>query len=143
MKSQLQIKGLKTWTTLDGGGYQFNLYRDGKKVAFVHEAGEGGCLRVDWFDPVAEKDIQDYVKTLPDLKMEDMDIVVKMSVDIFLDDLVAEYEWQKKLAKHRKGAVLFRFLTDPAQSFRALKTPDVAKAVEYLDKKYPNQYVLV
>ena len=44
MKEQLAIKGLKTWTTYDGGGYQFNLYRNNKKVAFVHEAGVGGEL---------------------------------------------------------------------------------------------------
>jgi hypothetical protein len=141
MKNELQIKGLKTWSTYDGGGYQYNLYRNKKKVAFVHNQGDGGCLQVEWFDPQVKEEIKGFVVTLPDWQAEGYS--GKMTLDIFLEELVSDYEYQKVLAKHRKKGVLFRFLTDPVESFRTLKTLDVAKAVEYLDKNYPNKYVLV
>lgn len=143
MKSQLQIKGLKTWSTNDGGGYQYNLYKDNKKIAFVHNDGNGGCLQIEWFDDNAKQEIFNHVSTLPDWKIEEHNISGKMTIDLFLAEFLSDYEWQKKLAKHRKNGILFRFLTDSINSFRILKTLDVAKAVEYLDKKYPNKYVLV
>ena len=143
MKEQLTIKGLKNWQTRDGGGYQFNLYRRGKKIAFVHEDGNGGPLQIDWFDKQSEQDIKAYAKTLPKIQMEDMDLALSVTVDIFLDDLVSEYEWEKKLNRHRKQGVLFRFLTDPEKSFRVIKTRNTEKAKEVLNRKYPNQFVLV
>jgi hypothetical protein len=41
-------KGLKTWDTHDGGGYQFNLYYAGKKVAQVTNEGNGGDTQINW-----------------------------------------------------------------------------------------------
>ena len=43
---KFEIKGLKTWHTNDGGGYQFNLYIDGKKALWVHNDGNGGCTNI-------------------------------------------------------------------------------------------------
>jgi len=148
MKEQLAIKGLKTWTTYDGGGYQFNLYRNNKKVAFVHEAGVGGCLDIDWSDVQAKADIEAYVKTLPKIEMKDRPegcepVVLDASVDLFMEELVTAYEWEKKLSRYRKQNTLFRLLNDPEYSFRPLKTLDLTKAKEFLDKKYPNQYTFV
>ena len=80
---------------------------------------------MDWFDPKAKEDIQAYVKTLPKIQMKDMDLEISITVDIFLDDLVSEYEWERKLNRYRKQGILFRFLTDPEKSFRVLKTPDL------------------
>lgn len=143
MKEQLTIKGLKTWETYEGGGYQFNLYRNNKKVAFVHEAGVGGCLDIDWSDEQTKADIEAYVKTLPQIKMEDMDLSLNVTVDIFLDDLFSEFQWEKKLSRYRKQGTLFRFLNDPEKSFRVVKNRDQEKVKEVLDRKYPNQYVFV
>jgi hypothetical protein len=141
MKSQFQIKGLKTWATRDGGGYQYNLYRDNKKVAFIHEEGNGGPLKTEWFDKKTEAELNTYVKSLGQVQCGDF--AVDMDIAIWLEELLNDAEFQKKLSKYRKQGTLFRFLTDPVDSFRTMKTLDVAKAVEYLDKKYPNQYVLV
>lgn len=141
MKTNLKIKGLKTWATEDGGGYQFNLYLNTKKVAWVHNAGDGGEMQIDWFDKNAEKAITDYVKALP--PYESCGFQHQQTVGILMDDLVTEYEWEKKLARYRKKGILFRFLSDPKDSFRTLQTLDMAKAKEYLDSKHPNNYVLI
>ncbi len=65
------------------------------------------------------------------------------SVDLFMEELVTAYEWEKKLSRYRKQNTLFRLLNDPDYSFRPLKTLDLTKAKEFLDKKYPNQYTFV
>jgi hypothetical protein len=139
MTMNLTIKSLRTWATDDGGGYQFNLCKDGKKIAYVHNAGDGGMLQILWDS--CEDEVTEYAKSLPPVTVGDKSF--GMSVDILMDDLVTEYEWQKKLARYRKGATLFRLLSDPVDSFRTLKTLDASKAKEYLEKTYPNNYVMV
>lgn len=137
----LTIKSFKTWSTNDGGGYQFNLYKDGKKIAFVHNDGNGGEIQIDWLDEGAKKSIIEYVKSLS--KIELGDVTIDSTVGILMDDLVNKHEWEKKLARHRKQGILFRLLSDPKESFRTIKTLDMDRAKAYLDKTYPNSYILV
>ena len=160
--SNFTIKGLKTWATYDGGGYQFNLYLDGKKFAWVHNDGNGGMISVECFDTTAPKVeingwfdkenniqhkfmatpnyamLQNYVKTLPQWEgilgeMMDMD------VELWVEKLLQDYEWEKKLVKAKKKGTTFRLNTDNLNEFRAISTLDVAKAIQYLDKKFGNQ----
>ncbi len=44
------LKGLKTWNTNDGGGYQFTLTHKGKPVAEVTNDGHGGPVDVQWMN---------------------------------------------------------------------------------------------
>ena len=42
------IKGLKTWRSRDGGGYQYTLTHNGKAVATVTNDGNGGPTDIEW-----------------------------------------------------------------------------------------------
>ena len=42
------IKGLKTWTSRDGGGYQYTLLHNGKAAATVTNEGNGGPTDIHW-----------------------------------------------------------------------------------------------
>jgi len=42
------LKGLKTWSSSEGGGYQFALTHHGKAVAWVTEHGMGGPIDIEW-----------------------------------------------------------------------------------------------
>ena len=42
------LKGLKTWRTPDGGGWQYTLLHLGSPVALVSDDGHGGAVRVEW-----------------------------------------------------------------------------------------------
>ena len=141
MKDQLTIKGLKTWSTHDGGGYQFNLYLDGKKIAFVHNDGNGGATEIGWSSKSAEAMVNEYVKTLPNWVSGDYS--GEMTVDIFLEELLRDYEQETWLAKQRKKGTLYRLVSDSAETFRILATFDLVKAKEYLERKYPQGYVLL
>jgi hypothetical protein len=142
----LTIKGLKTWATHDGGGYQFNLYEDGKKVLFVHNDGNGGCLDLEPLDGGEFlKRLNAYCDEQPPevLTYEGLpSMTIEMTAEIFLEDLLNDYEKAKQIAKAKKKGVVFT-LNGNTKEFYTLSILDMAKAIDYLDKKYPNQYALL
>ena len=44
------VKKVKTFRGMEGEGYNADLYRDGKKIAFVIDEGCGGETRFEWLD---------------------------------------------------------------------------------------------
>lgn len=159
--SNFTIKGFKTWSTHDGGGYQFTLYLDGKKFAFVHNDGNGGDVDVDCFDTKEPKVdcistwddktifkatpnyalLHNYVRSLPKIKHGDEEYT--MTMGIWIDEIVSQYEMSKRLEKAKKKGITFKLLTDGNDGFRALNTLDMVKAKAYLDAKFPNAYQFI
>ncbi len=64
------VKGLKTWQTDDGGGYQGDLLYKGKKVAYFHQGGYGGEIEVRYENKEAEKAVTAYCETQDKIKSE-------------------------------------------------------------------------
>jgi len=144
MKKELfTIKGLKTWSTYDGGGYQFTLYYDGKKFANVQNDGNGGWVEVNCDKEEDQKRFDSFIDGLPKWKSSIDGSDMNMTADIFMDELVNEYEMTKKLAKAKKKGVTFRLLTDGKNMFRTLNVLDLTKAKAYLDQHFPNNYTLI
>jgi hypothetical protein len=48
LAASFYLKGLKTWESSEGGGFQFTLTHHGKAVARVTEHGMGGPIDVEW-----------------------------------------------------------------------------------------------
>lgn len=46
--SKFSVKGVKTFIGREGYGVNANLYYNNKKVAFLLDSGNGGCLDIDW-----------------------------------------------------------------------------------------------
>jgi hypothetical protein len=142
----LSIKGLKTWASREGGGYQFNLYEDGKKVLFVHNDGNGGCLDLEPLDGGDFlKRLNAHCASLPArvLKYDGLpEMTIEVSSETFLEDLLSDYEQAKQIAKAKKKGVVFT-LNGNTKEFYTLTISDMAQAIAYLDKKYPNQYALL
>ena len=138
-----EIKAFKHWQTEDGGGYQFNLYHNKKKFAFVHNDGNGGMIDIRFADSdTSWKESQfktiwdDYVKSLGQWKSSFGAIngteYFDYDTDTAIGKLVEEYE----MAKHRKKGILFRLVNDSEHSFRTIKTQDADLAVNELDKMF-------
>jgi hypothetical protein len=143
-----QIKGFKTWNTDDGGGYQFNLYLDKKKFAYVHNDGNGGCIdmkfydlkfmggQYSWDESPSATIWGKYVKSLGQWKSSFGEINgtewFDHDTDTAIGILVQEYE----MAKHRKKGILFRLVNDSESTFRTIKTQDADLAVSHLDKMF-------
>jgi hypothetical protein len=144
MKKELfTIKNFKTWNTYDGGGYQFTLYYDGKKFAQVHNDGNGGWVNVDCFEKENQIRFDTFIDNLPKWKSSIDGSDMNMTSDIFMDELVNEFEMAKKLAKAKKKGTTFRLLTDVKNMFRTLNVLDLTQARAYLDQHFPNNYVLI
>ena len=144
MEKQLfTIKNFKTWSTHDGGGYQFTLYYDGKKFASVHNDGNGGWVNVDCENKEDQNRFDNYISNLPKWKSSIDGSDMDMTSDIFMDELVNEYELAKKLAKAKKKGTTFRLTSDKGNMFRTLNVLDLTKAKEYLDLVCPEGYILL
>jgi hypothetical protein len=137
----LTIKNFKSWSTDDGGGYQFTLYDDKTKIAFVHNAGCGGCIDMTYVHPSYETLLNYHVASLPPITYEEDKF--DCTIDLLMEELVSAYEVAKRMSKAAKKGILFRLNTDSKFSFRSLNTLDLDKAKTYLDKKFPQQYQLV
>jgi hypothetical protein len=142
--NNFQIKAFKQWQTMDGGGYQFNLYLDNKKFAWVHNDGNGGMIDMDFTDPKNQAIWNDFVKSLGQWKTkfgaingtEWFDHDSETAIGI----LVEEYE----MSKNRKKGILFKLMTDGEGTFRIIKTHDMDLATNQLDKTYgKGKYELV
>lgn len=142
----LQIKGLKTWVSRDGGGYQFTLYEAGKKVLFVHNDGNGGCLDLDSLDNGDFlKRLHAHCESLPPRSLDYMGLeneTLPVDIEIFLEELLNDHEQAKQIAKAKKKGVVFT-LNGNQKEFYTLNILDTAKAIAYLDKHHPNQYTLL
>ena len=140
-----EIKGFKHWATDDGGGYQFNLYHDKKKFAWVHNDGNGGMIEMRCTSDANEAIWDAYVKSLGQWKSSFG--VTSNGTEWFDHDtdtaigiLVEEYE----MSKYRKKGILFRLLTDGEGTFRTIKTHDMDLATNQLDKTFgKGKYELV
>jgi hypothetical protein len=142
----LQIKGLKTWATHDGGGYQFNLYEAGKKVLFVHNDGNGGCIDLEPLDSGEFlQRLNAHCESLPPRSMDYAGLpntTIPIDAEIFLEELLTKYEQEKQIAKAKKKGIVFA-LHGKEKQFYTLATLDMAKAIAYLEKNHPNQYALL
>ena len=135
-----QIKNFKSWSSHDGGGYQFTLYVDGKKFAFVTNDGWGGPIDVKC---IFASQLDSLVKYVSQFKVEYQGQTYDKTLDIFMDELVNEYEMNKKLQRAKKKGITFRLLTDSKEVFRTLNVLDMERAKAYLDSKFPNNYQFI
>jgi hypothetical protein len=127
---KFDIKGFKTWSTHDGGGYQFNLYLDGKKFAFVHNDGNGGMIDIEFDHPKNEDIWDEYVASFG--QWDCLGSMIDHDTDIVVDKLVNEYE----MGKRRKKGILFRLVKDGESTYRTINTLDIDIAKTQLAKQF-------
>lgn len=143
-----EIKGFKSWQTDDGGGYQFNLYLDGKKFAWVHNDGNGGCIdmkfydlkymggQYGWDESPSAIIWGKHVKSLGKWKSKFGEINGTEWFDHDTDTAISELVNQYELNKYRKKGILFRLSTDSEDAIRTIKTQDKDLAVRSLNKMF-------
>jgi len=139
-------KGLKTWDTMDGGGYQFNLYFQNAKVAQVTQGGRGGDTNLCWdFSAKGAR-----AKKVEAAKAKLSEIAAATDPVPFNDStLDVDEEWLMEalmegspLATKCKKFVVFQGAQDEAGSYRTLKCAYDDGAKAFLAKKYPDAAIL-
>ena len=148
---KFQVKGVKTFTGREGYGINANLYYENKKVAFLLDSGNGGCLDIDWnwgskddkpYVPAIVKEAKLYleslVNTLPKKSMwGEYDFDDEGIMNALVDDYLAKQDFKKCLNK-------VSVLTDKNQigSYKA-KASDLDKTFNFKEGKMTfREYVL-
>ena len=115
---KLELKNIKhtEWASEETHCYQASLYVDGKPVANVSNAGQGGC-DYEYDHPKCKADyratmkaVHDYFKSLP--KTDASDIFpegMKQCLEFWCADQVNNFLVSRELKKKLKSHVLFQF----------------------------------
>lgn len=131
------VNKLRSYRGTEGWGFNADLMKDGHKIAFVIDSAEGGMYSFEWVDRKHEKEMQEYVKTLPEV---DTPIYgkLKYDIDLFVAKLVDDFETEKKLKKACRKGTLYRLKEDPPDRWRALGNKFDENVKAYLIEKYGN-----
>jgi hypothetical protein len=103
--SNYTVKGVKNFIGREGHGFNATLYRDGKKIAFVSDMADGGCLRFDWEDRSEAAPFEAYAATQPPLQTHGM--VIPCDGDLYASRLVENLSIEKKLKAGLKKKTYF------------------------------------
>jgi hypothetical protein len=159
------IKNLKTWNTHDGGGYSCTLYCDGEKIALVLNEGIGGETQITtldvnspkveidgYYDEENDKQFRHWVtpnyakldafcKTLP--KWDCLNKMVHMEPSLYIEELISETQYQKKLTNAKKKGIVFKLKDYDKYTFGVLNTNSVVMAIKYLETIHKDQYQII
>jgi hypothetical protein len=165
---EYEVKGIKTFRGMEGGGYNATLYRSGKRVAAVIDDASGGPLMVDWADwkkpriavktskyggkykatvqmTPEEKALHDYASSLPPLKSsivsdEEPDgIVMEMDSELFIEELVNQALLLRDLQKLTRGKLAFEV---DGKVYTMATRGNEAGAREHLKRRHPSAKLL-
>jgi len=159
------VGNIKTFKGMEGAGFNAVLYRDGKKVAFVIDSGNGGECDFQWKDLESpkvdinitiddgkphtfkgtpeEKILYEYLETLPREPSEYFPEGHKTDPDIFVEKLLNKFESERWLKRSLRKKYLFqigdKIGSEEYQTFK--KQPNITREwVEtYIKKTYPNK----
>jgi len=113
------VKGVKSFQGREGLGFNCNLYRGKKKVAFCYDDASGGEVRIDWLEgrnSQESKLLERHVDSLPKVNSQ-FDGVGLLTIDDgwFVSDLVAKWEAESDIRKLRKQCSTKTFFRTPTQ----------------------------
>lgn len=142
---EYSVKNVVSFVGMDGYGFNANLYRGKKKVAFCVDDGNGGEVNIHWEDGYngeESKLLTEFVKTIPPVPC-DIEGVESIAVDVsfFVSCLIDVYENQKlikKLKKQCETKTLFRIPNQRSGEYfvKTLQySPNIAQIIR---SRYPD-----
>jgi hypothetical protein len=146
-----QIKGLKTFNGMEGGGYECSIYRGKLKIGTAMNDANGGC---DFFhfinkeeEPAFEKAVSAWYETSQS-KTEwenwckensmSLDVRVQHKMESWVSETMSGLEEQKRLKRLSKTKTLFRLKGDEDGVWRTFNQVG-QKVIDHAIKKYGDQ----
>jgi len=141
------IKGLKSFQGMEGDGFNATLLKDGRKICFVIDEGNGGCLHYEGISDADLKMLKEYVEVQ---RMEKSDVKGEygssdrelFGLDWMVTDMVDAWEFEAKMRRLTKKKTVFTTPDCGPGEARSLKAPFDAKIKEKILKRYPNAVIL-
>lgn len=146
-----QIKGLKTFNGMDGGGYECNIYRDKAKVGTAMNEGSGGCdffhftsreqeaafeeAAAKWYETSRSKtDWENWSKE----HSLSPDVSNQHKMESWVSETMSSMEEQKRLKRISKGKTLFRLKGDEDGVWRTIGQVG-QRVVDHIVKEHGEQ----
>lgn len=135
-KEDFQVKNLKQIQGNDGYVFSCTIYIKGKIAFTVFNDGNGAPNQYNVIDKKlyaeTEKLITEYSPVFY------MGLSMDYTMDLFVDDLLDEYEHKKLLKKWCKTKTVFRLPNDEIGAYRTISKMFTEEIKNYLKKKYPD-----
>ena len=107
------VSGIKSFIGREGHGFNAYLHHDGRKIAFVTDHANGGCLSFDWLAKDRDvamadaKALEAHCKTLPQIDcgpliVNGCDVMLDADRDTFVTDLVSAVEVRRAMTASLK-----------------------------------------
>lgn len=147
------VRKVKSFEGMEGLGFNAELVRDGKPVAFVIDEGNGGCFNFRWYDHSAtmvEVPWVDYkgnpvvIRCTPEeaalheairgktWESEFSEGSKQMDLDMFVGGLVDEHENDKRFRRLAKTKTLYRVAGQADGVWNVLKAPFSKRIRDYI-----------
>jgi len=160
------VRKVKSFRGNEGLGFNAELCRDGKPVAYVMDDAGGGMYRWEWYDREAprtkvsvgglcggehernatpeEARLLAHVRTLPKEESEwDKGMSYPVNDEIFVGGLVDDYENDRRLRRVCKTKVLFRLEGDKEGEYRTVKAAYDERTKAWMKATYGDAVVEV
>ena len=136
------VKKVKSFTGREGLGFNADLYRGKKKIAFAYDDASGGDVRIDWIEKGEAKLLEDHVAKLPKVN-SGFEGIAPLKVDMgwFVTHCVSRFEQQadiRKMIKKCKTHTLFKHKESKNNSYMSISVPLNDKMRDGLRKQYGN-----
>lgn len=147
--STYTVGQIKSFQGREGYGFNANLYRDGKKVAFVYDDASGGMFHYDWLAKdraqatAEEAAFAAAAKAQPQIDLgpevvNGAGVMLDCDPDTYMARLVDEAETTKKVRSLLKRRVLIAV----GGVIRQSKTAPTPALIAAFAKKYPEGIIL-
>jgi hypothetical protein len=143
---KVELKNIKVcrFASQETECFEASIYIDGKKVGSVDNDGRGGTNRYYFNSREVREAFEKHCKSLPDVDVYGS--MLPMSDDLFISQLMDEYEKMKQIRRWCKTKTVFRLPSDAEGEFRTLnyKWNPMVKAkilAKYPDAEFMNEKV--
>jgi hypothetical protein len=157
------VKNVKSFMGREGYGFNCNLYKGKKMVAFCYDDASGGPVDIDWlpkeYPQVEDKtawaayrekcqaekaELQSHLDTLPEVDWENDGFSLKIDMGWFITDLVSKWERERderKMKKRCQTKTLFRTAEQQEGQHWEINRPIDDRVRNHINKKYGDQLV--
>ena len=127
----------------EGMGYDCELWMDGKLAAHCNNEGGGGPDMYHFVSKDMERKVMAHIATLPPYRWEATEFTEAhdspMNMDIFMMELICEFQANKAFKRQCKTKTLFRLKGDAADEYHLSKQVFTPKIAEGIRKHYGDQ----
>ena len=135
---EYSVKNIKSFMGREGLGFNANLYKGKKKIAFAYDDASGGEVDIDWIDRNEEAELDRFCNTLPVLEFENPKVTLTVDAGLFVSELVERFRDVNKMRKQCRTKTLFRSSDEGYGRYRILNAICDDRTRTHLRTKYGN-----